>query len=129
MSGSDVLFAPVNGADHRNVNGVLLDVVRAGKGRIKRTIYPAGFRWVTGMKDVAHTDLCMHAHIGFIVCGHVQVRFPDGCTMDFTAPSAVVIEPGHVGWVVGDEAAVLIEVDFEGDTAQQFGLPETHRHD
>jgi hypothetical protein len=28
--------------------------------------------------------------------------------------------------VVGNEAAVLIEFDFEGQTAAQIGLPEKH---
>jgi hypothetical protein len=40
----------------------------------------------------------------------------------------VCIEPGHDGWVVGNEPAVLIEFDFEGDTAQKFGLPPAHVH-
>jgi hypothetical protein len=30
--------------------------------------------------------------------------------------------------VVGDEPAVLIQFDFEGDTAQRFGLRERHSH-
>jgi hypothetical protein len=36
-----------------------------------------------------------------------------------------VIEPGHEGWVSGDGPAVMIEVDFEGDTARVFGLTDT----
>jgi hypothetical protein len=40
----------------------------------------------------------------------------------------VAIEPGHDGWVVGDEPAVLIEVDFERDTAKRLGMPEVHSH-
>ena len=31
------------------------------------------------------------------------------------------------GWVVGDQPAVLIEFDFEGDTANRFGMPAVHR--
>ena len=53
---------------------------------------------------------------------------PGAAVIAFAAPQAVSIEPGHDGWVVGDEPAVLIEVDFEGETARRFGLPETHRH-
>jgi hypothetical protein len=30
--------------------------------------------------------------------------------------------------VVGDEAAVVIEFDFEGDTVSRLGMPESHRH-
>lgn len=128
MTVNDPLIAPMKDADHRDVGGVLLDIVRVGEGRVKRTIYPAGFRWSSRMKEVAHTDLCMHAHVGFIARGHVQIRYPDGCVLDFVAPQAVAIEPGHEGWVAGDEDAVLIEVDFEGDTARRFGMPEAHRH-
>jgi hypothetical protein len=29
---------------------------------------------------------------------------------------------------VGEEMAVLIEFDAEGDTARRFGLPDRHRH-
>jgi len=128
MSPSDPLLAPIAGADHRVVGGVQLDVVPAGEGRVKRTIYPVGFRWDTHMKDLVGTALCMHAHVGFLARGYIQIRYADGCTLDLTAPMAVVIEPGHVGWVVGDEPAVLIEVDFERATASRFGIPEAHRH-
>ena len=48
--------------------------------------------------------------------------------VEFTAPQVVVIDPGHDGWVVGDEPAVLIEFDFLGDTVRRFGLPSAHRH-
>ena len=40
----------------------------------------------------------------------------------------VVIDPGHDGWVEGDEPAILIEFDFLGETAKRFGLPDAHRH-
>jgi len=40
----------------------------------------------------------------------------------------VAIEPGHDGWVVGNEPAVMIEFDFESETARRFGMPDAHRH-
>ena len=128
MSANDPLLAPMKGAEHKEAGAVTLDIVKAGQGRVKRTIYPVGFRWDTHMKPIAQTDHCEHAHVGFIAKGHVQIRYPDGCLLDFKAPQAVVIEPGHEGWVVGDEPAVLIEVDFEGETAARFGMPDAHRH-
>ena len=70
----------------------------------------------------------MHAHVGFLVRGEVHAQYADGCTVKFTAPQAVVIEPGHDAWVEGEESAVLIEFDFEGDTVQRFGLPAVHGH-
>lgn len=128
MKPNDPLLAPVANADHREVSGVQIDMTRAGKARVRRVIYPAGFRWSHDMKGIVGTDLCMHAHVGFIVAGSIEVEYGDGCRTRFTAPQAVVIEPGHEGWVAGDGPAVMIEVDFEADTARQFGLPETHQH-
>jgi hypothetical protein len=64
----------------------------------------------------------MHAHVGFIARGRIHVEYRDGTIAEFVAPQIVAIEPGHDGWVVGDEPAVLIEVDFEGETAARFGM-------
>ena len=123
----DSLLAPIPGADSRQLNGVRVDVARAGSGRIKRVIYEPGFRWSSHMMGNVGTDLCMHAHVGFIARGRIHIQYADGCTVEFVAPQVVAIEPGHDGWVVGDEAAVLIEVDFEGETASRFGMTG-HRH-
>jgi hypothetical protein len=38
------------------------------------------------------------------------------------------IEPGHDGWVVGDEPAVMIEFDLERDTVRRLGMPAEHSH-
>ena len=119
---NDPLLAPIAGADSRVLNGVQVDVVPAGAGRIKRVIYQPGFRWSTHMKRTVGTDLCMHAHVGFIARGRIGVEYGDGTRQEFAAPQVVAIEPGHEGWVIGDEPAVLIEVDFMGDTASRFGM-------
>ena len=128
MSSTDSLLAPIKGADHREIGSVQLDVARAGAGRVKRMIYPPGFRWSSHMKAIVGTDLCQHAHVGFLAHGEIYVRYGDGCVVEFAAPQFVAIEPGHDGWVVGNEPAVLIEFDFEGETAKRFGIPEQHRH-
>ncbi len=122
------LVAPIEGAESREVAGVEVDVVPAGNGRVKRAIYPPGFRWSERMREVVGTELCMHAHVGFLAQGAIAGRFPDGCEFAYTAPAVVVLEPGHDAWVVGDEAAVLIQFDAAGDTAERFGLPSEHRH-
>jgi hypothetical protein len=124
----DALTAPLKGAVRREVGGVLLEVGPAGAARVKRMIYPAGFRWSVDMKPVVGTDLCMHAHVGFLARGRLHVEYPDGCAMEWQAPQIVVIEPGHDGWVVGDVPAVLIEFDFEGDTIERLGMPAMHSH-
>ena len=116
QTATDALVAAVRGATHRYVGHVRLDVGRAGAARVKRMIYPAGFRWSTDMKPVVGTDLCMHAHVGFLARGEIHIEYADGCVVEHKAPQIVAIEPGHDGWVVGKEPVVLIEFDFEGDT-------------
>src|SRR6266446_5527829 len=95
---------------------------------VKRMIYPAGFNWATHLSNVVGTDLCMHAHVGFMARGQINVRFADGCVVEYKAPQFVAVEPGHEGWVVGDEPAVLIEFDCEGDTVEKLAVPCVHRH-
>ena len=128
MPPSDPLLAPIAGAEHRTIAGVQLDVVRAGSGRVKRVIYPPGFRWSTHIKPILGCASCQHAHVGFLAHGQIHIQYDDGCVVEMAAPHAVAIEPGHDGWVVGDEPAVLIEFDFESDTARRFGMPDAHRH-
>ncbi len=124
----DSLTAPIEGADHREIGGVQLDIARAGDGRVKRTIYPAGFRWSRDMKAVSGTELCQHAHVGFLARGSIGIQYGDGCRREFTAPQVVAIEPGHEGWVIGDQDAVMIEFDFERDSVRRLGMPDGHRH-
>ena len=40
----DSLLTPIPGADRREIGGVAIDIIRAGNGRIKRVVYPSGFR-------------------------------------------------------------------------------------
>jgi hypothetical protein len=127
-SSVDALLASVKGAERREVGGVKLDVGRAGSARVKRMVYPPGFRWSIHMKPIVGTDRCMHAHVGFLARGEIHVEYADGCVVEHKAPQIVAIDPGHDGWVVGKEPVVLIEFDFEGDTVRRLGMPETHRH-
>ena len=125
----DPMLAPVKGAERREVAGVVMDIARVGAGRVKRVVYQPGFRWSSDMKPIVGTRSCMHAHVGFLIQGHIEIRYEDGCTVEFVAPQAVEIAPGHDGSVIGTRAAVLIEFDFEGETAKRFGMPDAHRHD
>jgi len=98
MSAADPLLAPLKADQHREVGGVLVDIAKAGNVRVKRMIYPPGFNWDKDLKAV----------------------------VEYKAPQFVAVEPGHQGWVVGDEPAVLIEFDFEGDTVNRLGVPAHH---
>ncbi len=125
---ADALLAPIKGATARVIGGVKLEVVSAGAARVKRMIYPPGFRWSTAMKPIVGTDRCMRAHVGFLARGEIHIEYADGCVLEFKAPQVVAIDPGHDGWVVGKEPVVLIEFDFGGETVSRLGMPAQHRH-
>ena len=123
------LVDAIPGAKHTEIGGLTVDEVPAGRGRVKRVIYPPGWRWADEMSAVTGTSSCQHAHVGFLAQGAMVVRFDDGCEVTFEAPAAVIIEPGHDGWVVGDDDAVLIQVDAGHDTVERLGLADLeHDH-
>jgi len=120
--------APLAGAKRTATGGVIVDEVPAGAGRVKRVVYPPGWRWSVDMRPVTGTDLCAHAHVGYLVEGRMMAEYADGCRVDQVAPCAVVIEPGHDAWVVGTEPAVLVQFDCGGETVGRLGLDGAHIH-
>jgi hypothetical protein len=124
----DPLLAPMPEAEHQTFGPVEIDVVRTGDARVKRSVYPPGMRWSTDLRPLVGTDSCQHAHVGFLARGRLHFEYADGCVVDLAAPAGVDIAPGHDAWVVGDEAAVLVEVDFVGDTVARLGVAPEHRH-
>jgi hypothetical protein len=125
---TDASLDTVKGATRTTVGGVRIEAGRAGAARVRRVTYPTGFRWSVDIKPTVGTDLCMHAHVGFLEKGEIHVQYADGCVEEYRAPQVVAIDPGHDGWVVGKEPAVLIEVDFERDTIRRLGMPAAHLH-
>lgn len=116
------LLGPLKDAVRREIGGVQVDVVRTGNSRVKRVVYPAGFRWSKDMQPVVGGELCQHAHVGFLAAGTLGIRYADGTQEEYAAPQVVAIAPGHDGWVIGEEPAILIEFDFEGETVERLGL-------
>ena len=128
MNTTDPLLAPMKADEHKEIGGVQVDVARTGNVRVKRMIYPPGFNWAAHLREAVGTELCMHSHVGFMASGQINVRFADGCIVEYKAPQFVAVEPGHEGWVVGDQPAVLIEFDFGSDTVERLGVPQVHTH-
>jgi len=122
------LFAAMVGAEHQTFGPIELDIVRVGEARVKRMIYPPGLRWSVDLQPLVGSDSCRHAHVGFLAHGALHFEYPDGCTVDLTAPAVVDVAPGHDAWVQGDEPAVLIEFDYEAHTVERLGVPGEHTH-
>ena len=105
-----------------------VELVDIGGGQVGRLTVEPGWKWSTHLRDVAGTDLCEAPHFQYVLQGTVHVVMADGTELDVGPGQVAVLPPGHDAWVVGDESAVLIEVDYEGDTVQRLGIAGEHRH-
>ncbi len=128
MSPEPSLITPIDGAEHQMFAGCQIDIVPAGRGRLKRIVYPPGHRWSTAIQPLVGTELCQHHHVGYLASGSLVFEYADGCVSNYEAPVAVDVRPGHDAYVVGDEPAVLLQVDFGESTGATLGLPERHDH-
>ncbi len=84
-------------------------MVKVGASTISRFTFEPGWRWSESIKPMAKTDWCQVHHVGYILSGRLHVMTDDGAESEFGAGEAYEIQPGHDGWVVGDEAVQSVE--------------------
>jgi uncharacterized cupin superfamily protein len=83
--------------------------VTIGDFTITRFTFEPGWRWSKSVKPIAKTDSCQAHHVGYILSGTFHVATEDGGEAEFGAGDAYEIQPGHDGWVVGDEPVRSVE--------------------
>src|SRR5215204_2180723 len=87
-----------------------------------RLLLQPGWKWSEHVKPLAQTDSCQVRHTGYVISGQLKLVMDDRTETDLGAGDAYVIEPGHDGWVVGDEPFVAIDVSVE--TVERFAKEE-----
>ena len=92
-----------------NFNNAQIDIVKVGDQRVMRLKLQPGWKWSKDIKPTVGTDSCKAKHIGVIVSGAVCAKHDDGTELTYKAGDAYSIEPGHDGWVVGDEPVEVYE--------------------
>ena len=85
------------------------DVVTTGGLAIGRATFEPGWRWSNDIKPLKKTDSCPVYHEGYMLSGHLHIETDDGQVLDLRAGDVYSIEPGHDGWVVGDEPVVMLD--------------------
>ena len=93
------LDAAIPGATHTDIGGLSVDEAAAGDARIKRIVYPPGWRWSTDMAPVTGTSSCQHVHVGFIARGAMDISYDDGRTSSCGPPASPSSTPATTaGW-------------------------------
>lgn len=83
--------------------------VKIGEFTISRFTFEPGWRWSTSVKPLVKTDSCRAYHVGYVLSGTLHVKTDDGGETEIGPGEAYEIQPGHDGWVVGDEAVESVE--------------------
>ncbi len=102
----------------RSPDKTTVELVALAGGQIGRYTLQPGWRWSECIKPVAGTDSCQVDHIGYVVSGRLHVKHDDGTEGEANPGDVYRIAPGHDGWVVGDEPAVLVEFQGAGNYAK-----------
>jgi hypothetical protein len=89
-----------------------LELITIGGATIGRAVFEPGWRWATSIQPIAKTRSCEAPHFQYHLSGVLRVRMDDGTEFDCKPGDVSLLPSGHDAWVVGDEAAVV--VDFQG---------------
>ncbi|HEY7649569.1 MAG TPA: cupin domain-containing protein [Methylomirabilota bacterium] len=89
-----------------------LELLKIGGATIGRAVFEPGWRWATSVQPIAKTKSCEAPHFQYHVSGVLRVKMDDGTELDCKPGDVSLLPTGHDAWVVGNEAAVV--VDFQG---------------
>jgi class 3 adenylate cyclase len=86
------------------------EMTRVGPYTIGRGVLQPGWRWSTHVRPLTGTASCEVHHVQVLLAGRFGVRMDGGEEVELVPNDIVDIPPGHDAWVIGDEAAVLLDV-------------------
>ena len=99
--------------DTRKPDKAVVEVVKLGEVTAARMTIQPGWKWSECIKPVVGTESCQARHVGVLHTGRMKVVHDDGSEIEVGPGEAYIFEPGHDGWVEGDEAAILYEFNTE----------------
>lgn len=95
-----------------------VELIKIDGATIGRAAFEPGWRWATSVQPIAKTKSCEAAHFQYHVSGVLRVRMDDGSEFDCRAGDVSLLPSGHDAWVVGDEPAVVVDLQGTVDYAK-----------
>jgi hypothetical protein len=89
-----------------------LELIKIGGATIGRAVFEPGWRWATSVQPIVSTSSCEAPHFQYHVAGVLRIRMDNGAEFDCRPGDVSLLPSGHDAWVIGNEAAVV--VDFQG---------------
>lgn len=89
--------------------GIVEELVDLGDLTVGRVVHDPGWRWSTHVREVVGGEWCQARHVGVILSGRLGFRMENGSEHILRPDDAYDIPPGHDGFVVGDDPAVVLE--------------------
>jgi hypothetical protein len=68
-----------------------------------------GWSWERNIKPDVPFENCPLHHREYVISGRIRYVMADGTAVEATAGDHLLIEPGHLAEVVGNEACVLLD--------------------
>jgi len=89
--------------------GYVEEIVEIGDLTVARIVQQPGWRWSKDMRSVVEGEWCEAHHIGVTLSGRQGVEFRDGSKLEIGPGEVYDIPPGHDGYTIGDDPAVMVE--------------------
>ena len=87
-----------------------VDLVTASSLALGREVLEPGWRWSVHVKPNVGTERCEFHHVSIVLEGRVGYESRDGELAEAGPGDVTDVAPGHDSWVIGEEPAVLIDV-------------------
>ena len=68
-----------------------------------------GWSWLRNIKPSVQFERCPLHHREYVISGRIRYALDDGTTVEASAGDHLLIDPGHLAEVVGDEACVVLD--------------------
>lgn len=89
--------------------GVEMNVVDLGDLTVGRAVHQPGWRWSTHIRPKVGGEWCQVRHVGIVLSGRLGILLPDGTSFELEEDDVYDVPPGHDGYVIGHEPAVMLE--------------------
>jgi len=89
--------------------GATESLVQLGEWTVARITQDPGWRYSVDMAPLVGNEWCPSRHVGVTLAGRQGALLEDGTILEFGPGDVYEIPPGHDGYTIGDEPAVMIE--------------------